>query len=129
MQREASHEAAISRGWIGPDLLGWNALVSLQRQGELKDGAPGFIRARPHPSPVSLDHRPADSEAHAHALGLCRVEGLEYALDICRVQAGAGIANRDAYAAGGLRLGGDPEFARRLADAAHGFNGIEDQVQ
>src|SRR5258707_4937279 len=78
-RREASHGAAISCGWIGPDLPGWNALVSFQRQGELKDGAPKFVRARPHPSPVSLDHRPADREAHAHALGLRRVEGRENA--------------------------------------------------
>src|SRR5438105_5172213 len=128
MQREASHEAPKSRGWIRPDLLGCNALVSLQRQGELKDGAPRFIRARPHPSPVGLDHRPADSEAHAHALGLRRVEGLEYALDIRRVQAGAGIANRDAYAAGSLRPGGDPEFARPFAHGAHGLSAIGAEV-
>src|ERR1700737_512467 len=41
---------------------------------KLKESPPRLARGRPQPSAVSFDNRAADREAHAHAVGLRRVE-------------------------------------------------------
>jgi hypothetical protein len=55
---------------------GGDDLIPFCRQRKLKDGAPRLIRAGPRPSPVRLDNRTADRQAHAHPRILCAVEGL-----------------------------------------------------
>src|SRR4029077_17234621 len=68
---------ASSHHWHWAGVLGGNGFGQLWRQGELKHGPPRFIRAGPQSSPVRLDDRTADRQAHAYAAGLRRVEGRE----------------------------------------------------
>ena len=51
---------AVSYRRHGVDVSGGNSLVWFYRQRELKDGAPRFICASPHPSAVRLNDRMAD---------------------------------------------------------------------
>ena len=50
---------------------------------------------------MGFDNRAADREAHAHAVGLRRVEGFKETRQALRAQPMAGIPHRDAHA---LRL-------------------------
>ena len=52
-----------------------------RRQGELKGGAAGQVRACPQPAAVRFDDRTADRQAHPQAAGFCRVESLEDAIE------------------------------------------------
>ena len=78
---------------------------------------------------MGFDNRAADREAHAHAVGLRRVEGFKETRQALRAQPMAGIPHRDAHA---LRLdtrGADVLFAVAVLNAAHRLDGIDDQVQ
>src|SRR5580693_2759748 len=70
---------------------------------KLKESTLRFARDRPQPSAVGLDDRVADRQAHAHALGLGRVEWLEQAREALRAQPWAGVPHPDAHAT----FGGD----------------------
>src|SRR6266496_5084049 len=68
---------------------------------KLKEGTPRLAPGRPQPSAVGFDDRAADREAHAHAVGLRRVEGFKETRQALRAQPMASIPHRDAHA---LRL-------------------------
>src|SRR5215468_28780 len=61
-------------------------------QSELKHGAARLVRLRPQPAPMGIDDGPADRQPHSRSAGLCRVERLENALAVLRVDARSGIA-------------------------------------
>src|SRR5258706_8194405 len=79
-----AHECAASR-----------RSVCDRRQGELKAGAAGQVRARPQASAVRVDDRTADRQAHPQTVRLRRVEGLENVLDIRRGEAWTRISHLD----------------------------------
>src|SRR5436190_13262946 len=68
---------------------------------KLKESALRLASRRPQPPAMGFDNRAADREAHAHAVGLRRVEGFKETRQALRTQPMAGIAHRDAHA---LRL-------------------------
>src|SRR5277367_3455581 len=71
-------------------------LVSGDRK--LKESTPRLAPSRPQPPTIGFDNRAADREAHAHAVGLRRVEGFKEMRQALRAQPLAGIPNRDANA-------------------------------
>jgi hypothetical protein len=78
---------------------------------------------------MGFDDRAADREAHAHAVGLRRLEGFKQTRQALRAQPVAGIPHCDAHA---LRLdthGADVYFAVAVLNATHRLDGIDDQVQ
>src|SRR5947208_4405737 len=68
---------------------------------KLKESTPRLAPGRPQPPTMGFDNRAADREAHAHAVGLRRVEGFKETRQALRAQPMAGIPHRDAHA---LRL-------------------------
>src|SRR5271157_5624458 len=65
----------------------------LSRQREPKYGALGLVGRRQYPSAMGLDDRAADREPHAGAMGLGRIEGVEYAIDRGRIKPRTGITH------------------------------------
>ena len=49
---------------------------------KLKESTPRLAPGRPQPPTMGFDNRTADHEAHAHAVGLRRVEWLEQATNV-----------------------------------------------
>src|SRR5258708_36149621 len=74
---------------------------SLSRDRKLKESTPRLAPGRPQPPTVGFDNRAADREAHAHAVGLRRVEGFKETRQALRAQPRPGVPHRDAHA---LRL-------------------------
>ena len=66
-----------------------------RRQGELKAGAAGQVRARPQSAAVRFDDRPADRQAHPQTARFRRVEGLENVLESLRRDAWTRISHLD----------------------------------
>src|ERR1700754_2630519 len=92
---------------------------------KLKESTPRLAPGRPQPPTMGFDNRAADREAHAHAVGLRRVEGFEKTRQGLP-QPMAGIPHRDAHA---LRLdarGADVQFAIAVFNITHRLDGIDD---
>ena len=70
-----------------------------RRQSELKHGAPRLIGIYPQPAAVSVNDGPANRQPHPNSAVLCRVEGLENSLEMCRINPGSRIAHCDEDAA------------------------------
>src|SRR6478672_3231991 len=66
-----------------------------RRQGELKAGAAGQVRARPQSAAVRFDDRTADRQAHPQTARLRRVEARENALESLRREAWTRISHLD----------------------------------
>src|SRR5580704_9218328 len=78
---------------------------------KLKESAPRLAPGRPQPPTMGFDNGAADREAHAHAVGLRRVEGFKEPRHGLRAQPMAGIPHRDAYARRLDTQGADVQFA------------------
>jgi hypothetical protein len=78
---------------------------------------------------MGTDDGPADRQPHAQSAGLCGVESLENALDMFRIDARSGIANRDEDAISLSPFGADQQLPRPCLDRAHCFDGVQYQVQ
>ena len=65
---------------------------------KMKESTPRLAPGRPQPPAMGFDNRAADREAHAHAVGLRRVEGFKETRQALRAQPMAGIPHRDAHA-------------------------------
>src|SRR6476619_8129073 len=63
-------------------------------QRELKYSAARFIRLCPQPAPMGVNDRPANRQPHPHAAGLRGVKCIEHALEMRRIEARPGIADR-----------------------------------
>src|SRR5215471_11187180 len=87
-----------------------------------------LARRDPEPSPVSLNDRTADRQAHTHALRLGRVEGFKQAWEARRRQPRPGIPHGDAHAFRLVGFRADLQFARAVTVAAHRLDGVDDQV-
>src|ERR1700676_3379379 len=66
-----------------------------RRQGELKAGAAGQVRARPQSAAVRFDYRTADRQAYPQTVRLRRVEACENVLESLRREAWTRISPRD----------------------------------
>src|SRR6516165_8804299 len=100
----------------------------LGRNRKLKQGSMWLARRGPEPSPMSLNDRARDRQAHTHSLRLGRVEGFKEAWEALRRQPRPGIPYPDAHA---FRLVGfrtDLQFAPAVTVAAHRLDGVDDQV-
>src|SRR6201991_4793567 len=86
---------------------------------KLKESAPRLAPGRPQPPTMGFDNRAADREAHAHAAGLCGVEGIENAIELFRMDARPGIVHRHKDTCVVL-LGADQQVSRRCLNRAHG---------
>ena len=75
-----------------------------RRQGELKLGAAGQVRARPQSAAVRFNDRTTDRQAHPHALGLGRVESLENALKVAGAKPGPESGTSTDTPSGSLRV-------------------------
>jgi hypothetical protein len=53
---------------------------------KLKESTPRLAPGRPQPPTMGFDNRAADREAHAHAVGLRRVEGFKETREALRAQ-------------------------------------------
>src|SRR6266436_2967197 len=74
--------------------------LSKRGQCELKRAArPGIARG-PYAAVMLLDNRPADRQPDAHAFRLRREEGVEQPVDIFRLDADAGILDRNEHLIG-----------------------------
>src|SRR5215471_19161721 len=130
----------------------------MNRQRELKDGAPGRICLRPEQTPVSCDDRTADDQPHTQALGLGRMEGLEKSIETLGIEPRARISDCNQHV-GPFNLGqvimleslslqftnlgeiwfthrglsGFPgaylELSRTLAGCSHGFDGVDQEIE
>src|SRR5277367_1386034 len=98
-------------------------------QRELKYGASGLVCVSRQPAAVGFNDRPADRQPHPHSAGLRRVESLENALDMLRINAWPSIAHRDADTICLALLAADQQLSRPLIDPAHCFGRVQDQVQ
>ena len=87
-----------------------------------------LARRGPEPSPVSLNDRAADRQAHTHALRLGRVEGFKEAWEALRRQPRPGIPHTDAHAFRLIGFRTDLQFATAVTVAAHRLDGVDDQV-
>ena len=78
---------------------------------------------------MGFDNRAADREAHAHAVGLRRVEWFKETRQSFRAQPGAGVSHRDAHA---FRLDtrrADVQLSVAVLNATHRLDSIEDEVE
>ena len=78
---------------------------------------------------MSVDDGPADGEAHAHARGLGRVERLEDAVHVRRIEPRARIPDRDEHGVRAISPGPDQQLSLSSAAAVHRFDSVEDQVE
>src|SRR6516164_6846872 len=69
----------------------------LDRKRHTKDRAVGLVRRRRQPPAMRLDDRAADRQPHAHPVGLGRIEGLEQAVEVRRVEPRAGVLYLDEH--------------------------------
>ena len=74
---------------------------------------------------MSLGDRAADCESHADSIGLGRVEGLEQAIEIRRIDSRAGVFHFDEHVVRSLTRD-NRELARSVADSVHCLDGIDD---
>ena len=98
-------------------------------QGELRYSASRCVRIGPQPPPVGIDVRPADRRPHSYSAGFRRVEGLEDALEMLRIDTRASVAHcyGEASCLGLLRA--DRRFSWPFLNRPHCFDRIQNQVQ
>src|SRR6266446_6207256 len=99
------------------------------RHRELKDGAAGRVCGRPQSSAMSFDDRTTDRQPHPQTAALGRIEGLKEVLVICWRQSRPRILHSDEHAVLPVLSRANQQPSRSLADAAHCFNGVDDQVE
>src|SRR5271156_3156492 len=120
---------------IGIDLES-PAFESVSR-GHIRRGRQHKLERRPAPgilnrlqmTAVRLDDRPHDRQTHPHAGGLGGEERVEQARHNFRIDALAGIANRDPQAPRFAATRSQNHFARSIVDGADRIERIIDQVQ
>src|SRR5262249_23184885 len=83
----------------------------------------------PKPSVMSLDDRPADRQAHPHSVRLGREKRIEDALDVLRIDPGAGILHRYQHPFLGTGFGFHPQKPLTRRRRRHRVYGIDRQIQ
>src|SRR5882672_11085649 len=100
----------------------------MSRRNEAKDSATWQVRARPQLSVMRFDNRPADRQPKSQTARFRGVESLEHAVKSRWREAWTRISHLDQYA---IRFvtAADEQFPLLLADVAHRFDGIDEQVK
>src|ERR1700739_3036210 len=101
--------------------------VLLCRNRKLERGSTWLAPRGPEPSPMSLNDRAADRQAHTHPLRLGRVEGFKKAWEALRRHCRSGIPHPDAPAFRLVGFRADLQFASAVTTAAHRLDGVDDQ--
>src|SRR5882762_11018061 len=99
----------------------------MSRRNEAKDSATWHIRARPQASVMRFDNRPADRQSKPQTARFRGVERLEHALKSRRREARTRIPHLDRHAIRFVAAANE-QFPLLLADVAHRFDAIDDQV-
>src|SRR6516162_2380763 len=98
------------------------------RQRQSKDRTLRLILCCREPPAMGLDDRAADCESHADSIGLGRVEGLEQAIEIRRIDSRAGVFHFDEHVVRISLTRDNRELARSVADSVHCLDGIDDYI-
>src|SRR5436190_12350088 len=96
---------------------------------KLKESALRLASRRPQPPAMGFDNRAADREAHAHAGGLRRVEGVENVFESLRRQSRTRNSHPYDHAAPVSLPAADEQPSSPVAGAAHSLDGIHDQIE
>src|SRR6266446_7908493 len=105
-------------GWRPRRRIPLRCNIWVDRNGEFKDGTTRLIRGRRQPPAVSFDDRTADRQPQPQTAGLCRVEGVEKALESRRRQSGTRISHPHEHAARLRLLAADEQLSRPVVYAA-----------
>jgi hypothetical protein len=75
-----------------------------------------------------LDNRPADRQADAHAVRLCREKGAEQLVNILRLDSGTGILDRNKYLIGPMLLRSYTQLVTAAWHRIRGLNAIHQKI-
>src|SRR5512132_945407 len=78
---------------------------------------------------MPLDDRAADRQPNTHAAALGCVEGVEYSLQIRRIDADPGILHAQTHTIVSFSPGFDQQMPRAVVHALHRVGGIAEKVQ
>ena len=97
-----SPKACLCFAIAGFELRHWRLRCRLSKRGQrkLKRAAYAGIASGPYAAAMLPDNRSTDRQADTHAVRLCCEEGGEQLIDILRLDAGAGILDRNEYLIG-----------------------------
>jgi len=100
--------------------------LPLPRQGELKDGTPGYVCRGPHTAAMRLDDRPADRQPHAHAIGFRRKKSVEDSVDVLRIDPCSCVSHRDQQIVRIIDFSLNPHGPRTIRYSIHCINSIHE---
>ena len=98
-------------------------------QRKLECCALAIILGGPQPPTVGLDNRAADRQSHAHSFRFCRKESGEEMIETVRIEPRARISHGDQQILLVIFFGADHQLSRPIARPAHGFDGIDNQIE
>jgi hypothetical protein len=96
---------------------------------KLKEGAPRLASGRPKPPTMGFDNRAADREAHAHSVGLRRVEGFEETRQSFGAQPRAGVSHPEAHLVRFRLSCGDEHLSGAVCNPTHCLDGVENEIE
>src|SRR5260370_24750149 len=96
-------------------------------QGELESRSGAVVVRSPYASSIRFDDRPADRQAHAHAVRPGREESVEQAAHVFGIDADARIPHRNKHLFG-LREGADHETPRPVGYGFHRLHAVHHQA-
>ena len=77
---------------------------------------------------MSLDDGAADRQSHANPIRLGRIERLEQSIEVRWTNSWAGILHFDKHEVWIVLARGNRELTRSVSEAAHGLDGIDEQI-
>ena len=97
---------------------------------KLKESTPRLAPGRPKPPTMGLDNRAANREAHAHAVGLRRIEWFKETRQSFGAQPGAGISHPEAHRVR-FRLADSDEhqLSGAVSTRTHCLDGVENEIE
>src|ERR1700712_2983678 len=101
----------------------------MRRHSEAKHSATRHVGARPQTPVMRFDNRPADRQPKSQTARFRAVESLEHAVNIRRCEAWTGISHLDRHAIRFVTAADEQFPFLLLADVAHRFDGIDEQVK
>ena len=78
---------------------------------------------------MSFDNRAADREAHAHAVGLRRIEWFKETRQSFGAQSGAGVLHPEAHLVRFRLAGSDEHLSGAISNRTHCLDGVENEIE
>jgi hypothetical protein len=78
---------------------------------------------------MGFDNRAADREAHAHAVGLRRIEWCKETRQSFRAQPGAGVSHPEAHRVRFRLAGSDEHLSGAVGNPIHCLDGVENEIE